>query len=594
MNTRRDDAKTQRRSKLHRIVDVAILAAVAALLFHPNGIVGRWVANAYGERQERRKIAEIWGELSVANSRLGSVRNDRTIVEFIDYECPSCRSTAAAVSNAARQGVTVVFRHFPLTQIHPAARDAALAAICAERYGVFAEVHEAMLTDDTWMAEQDWGDWSTQVGIIEDGAFEACMDDDETLHRLRSDRELADLLGIRGTPSFVTPEGIFLGADGWTQALETLPNVRDSAIASTPAFELSTDTIFDSAAHPSTAISTLGKLSKAMFLRNDRLLIQDGVFFHFVDIQTEEVVTVGGNGGGPGEFETPFQTVRSPNGGVVVWDVVLGRLTLLSETGEYIDSRRFDIGPLQSPMAPLVAFFQDESVVFRDDSTAAMGGAWPSGLHREPARYVRFSQDGHSSTLLHSARGSEVVYREPMSAQILFAHRVLESSLDDALVIAQTDLSTIRVYDGNGNVTSQLPMPAMVDVSRRQIEDARAAAIEEEQARYSRLSRRLGVALGSALLSYEVPANDPAPPIDEMFADLDSRLWLRQYRMPGQAVVLWEAWRVDDARIDARIGIRQGEGVLLDVSGDKALLHVKDAFDVDRVVVRRMVSRPTI
>ena len=30
------------------------------------------------------------------------------------------------------------------------------------------------------------------------------------------------------------------------------------------------------------------------------------------------------------------------------------------------------------------------------------------------------------------------------------------------------------------------------------------------------------------------------------------------------------------------------------MQGDKALLHVKDAFDVDRVVVRRMVTRPTI
>lgn len=593
MNTRRDDAETQRRSKLRRIVDMAILVTLAALLFHPEGIVGRWVADAYGERQERRKIAEIWGELSVANSRLGSVGNNRTIVEFIDYECPSCRSTAPAVSNAVRQGVTVVFRHFPLTQIHPAARDAALAAICAERYGVFAEVHEAMLTDDTWMAEQHWGEWSTQIGMIEEGAFEACMVDEETLHRLRKDRELAELLGIRGTPSFVTPEGVFLGADGWTQALATLPpNIQDSVTVSTSTFELSTDTIFDSAAHPNTAIATLAKLSKAMFLRNDRLLIQDGVFFHFVDIQTEEVVTAGGNGRGPGEFETPFQTIRSPNG-VVVWDVVLGRLTLLSETGEYIDSRRFDIGPLQSPMAPLVAYFQDESVVFRDDSTAATG-SWPRGLHREPVRYVKFSQDGRS-TLLHSARGSEVVYQEPMSAQILFAHRVLESSLGDALVVAQTDLSTIRVYDSIGNVTSELPMPAMVEVSRRQIEDAREAATEEEQARYSRLGRRLGFAPGSRnWLSDELPANDPAPPIDEMFTDLDNRLWLRQYRMPGRTVALWEAWRVDDAKIDARISIRQGEGVLLDVQGDKALLHVKDAFDVDRVVVRRMVTRPTI
>ena len=586
MNTQPIETMTKRRRKLPWVVDVAILVILAALLFSPQGIVGRWIADIYEHWEERHRIAESWDDLSDANSRVGTASNQRTIVEFIDYECPACRSVAPAVSDAVSQGVTIVFRHFPLVQIHPGAREAALAAICAERYGVFGEIHDAMLTDDAWMgADHDWGDLAMRVGIVEDGGFEECMGDDETSQRLREDRELAESLGVQGTPSFVTRDGIFLGPEGWTQALATLPSSVRDVRASVPTFELSDDTVFDSAVHGNVAISSLAKLSNAMFLPGERLLIQDGVWFHFVDLQTGSVVTAGGRGGGPGEFETPFQTIRSANG-VTVWDVVAGRLTNLSVAGEYINSRRFDVGELRSPMAPLVAAFQDSSVVFRDDSTAAMGGVWPNGLHREPARYVRFTQEGRG--LVHIGSGAEVVYREPMSAPVLFGHHILESSLGDSLVIAQTDLPTIRVYDGSGNLASQIRMPGPIDVSTSQVERARKTAIEEEQNRISRLSRRLGYHLRDDLLSYDLPANDPAPPIDGMFADLDRRIWLREYRLPGYSAIRWQAWKVDQPDVEAELWIRPGEGTLLDASGEKVLLHVRDAFDVDRILVRRI------
>ncbi len=575
---------TQRSSKLDLVVNVAIIATLAVLLFGPSGIVGRWVAGVNEDRHERRRIAEAWTELVEAGSRLGLDDNARTIVEFVDYECPACRSVSPAVSEAAGSGVTVVFRHFPLTRIHPAARDAALVAVCAERYGVFAEVHEAMMADDGWMLDGNWSDLAMRVGITDDGALEACMDDSDTLQRLRRDRELAELLGVRGTPTFVTREGTFLGPDGWAQALETLPS---AAGGSPSAFELSGDTVFDSAAHPDLAISMLGRLSNTMFLPGDRLLIQDGAWFHFVDLQTGKAATVGGRGRGPGEFQAPFQAVRSSDG-IVVWDLVLGRLTYLSASGEYVDSRRLDTGALRSPVAPLVAALGDGSVVFRDDSTSVMiGDGWPDGVHREPARYVSFSPDGHGR-LIHKARGSEVMYREPMHAPIIFAHHVLESSMGDRLAIAQTDLPALGVYDGNGALVSQLPIPGPLAVSRSQIASARNTAIEEERTDNA-AHKELGLRVGGSLLSNDVSANDPAPPIDGMFADLDGRLWLRRYRLPGDSAVRWQAWDIDNASVKFVLRILPGES-LRDATGDRVLLHVRDALDVDRVLVRRIAA----
>ncbi len=580
----------QRESKLNIIVNVAILAILVVLLFSPNGMVGRWIASVHDDRKKRREIAEVWTELTEVDSRLGSGDDARTIVEFVDYECPACRRVSQAVSEAAAsQGVTVVLRHFPLAQIHPAARSAGLAAICAERYGVFAEVHNLMMTDDGWMANQDWADLATEIGIAGD-AFEACTRGSDALQRLRKDRELGDLLAVQGTPTFITRKGTFFGQDGWMQALATLPSSgREAANRSPTAFDVLGDTIFDSAMHPDLAVSNLGTLSNAMFLSGDRLLIQDGVWFHFVDYQTGDVVTVGGGGEGPGEFRLPFQAVRSADG-VVVWDLGLGRLTFFSASGDYRNSRKLDpLEALRSPMAPMVAAFSDGSVVFRDDSISVITGAEPpSGVYREPARYIAFSRDG-SSRMILKARGSEVVYQKPLRVPIIFGHSVLEFRLGNGLVIAQTDLPTIGFYDGKGNLVQELPMPGSIDVSRSQIASARETAIRKEQERASRLGRRLGQSLEDNLLSNSVPVNDPAPPIDGMFADLDGRLWLRRYRLPGDSVVRWQAWGIEDASVKLVLRVRPEES-LRDVIGDNVLLHVEDALGVDRVLVQRIAS----
>ncbi len=577
----------KRRNRLRIAIDTCIVVALAVLLFNPHGIVGRRVADVYQTWQDRRRIADVWDDLSGAESRIGRGDSRRTIVGFVDYECPLCRKMSRSVSGVADLGVTVVFRHFPLTQKHPGSRDAALAAVCAERYGVFAAAHEAMLEDEAWLATRDWAGLAQRLGVSA-GSFEACMGGDHALERLETDRELAKFLGIRGTPSYVTPEGIFEGATGWTVALEGLPAELEKSLgARVSTLELSGDTLFDSAAHPNAAIAMLGSLSTAMFLPGDRLLIQDDAWFHFVDLGSGEVVTTGGTGRGPGEFQTPWHTVRFA-GGIAVWDVVLMRLSLLSESGKYIASRSINLDQLQSPVASLVAAHADGTVVFRDDSVSAFTESWPVGRHRKTAHYVRFSPDG-TKELIHSAKEKELVYRKPQRVPILFSHTVLDAPLGDALAIAQTDLSNIRVVDRLGNIASELPVPEMIDVTGGQIDLARHRSIDEEKRWVATVGKRVGMAPPGRLLSHDLPANDPAPPIDRMFGDLEGkRLWLRRYRLPGESVDRWEARTPGDGAI-VELNVSGKDGTLLDVSGDKALLHVRDDLDVDRVLVRRMV-----
>ena len=70
-----------------------------------------------------------------------------TIVEYGDFECPNCKQAAPAVALLLRRftgRVRLVFRHFPLEEVHPHALIAAEAAEAARGQGRFWEMHDLL------------------------------------------------------------------------------------------------------------------------------------------------------------------------------------------------------------------------------------------------------------------------------------------------------------------------------------------------------------------------------------------------------------------------------------------------------------------
>src|SRR5258708_29974591 len=75
-----------------------------------------------------------------------------SLVEYGDFECPYCRAAEPIVAGlmaALGDQLSVTFRHFPLSQVHPHARHAAEVAEAAASQGKFWEMH------DTLFARQD-------------------------------------------------------------------------------------------------------------------------------------------------------------------------------------------------------------------------------------------------------------------------------------------------------------------------------------------------------------------------------------------------------------------------------------------------------
>jgi protein-disulfide isomerase len=126
-----------------------------------------------------------------------------TIVEFSDYQCPFCARSEPLVRDALAAYPTqarLVYKHFPLSAIHPQALPAALAAAAAQKQGKFWEMHEKLFANQRALAPEQIKEYARQIGLNL-ARFEADMQSDEIKAMVQEDAQLAQRVGVRGTPT---------------------------------------------------------------------------------------------------------------------------------------------------------------------------------------------------------------------------------------------------------------------------------------------------------------------------------------------------------------------------------------------------------
>jgi protein-disulfide isomerase len=127
-----------------------------------------------------------------------------TLVEYGDYECPFCGAAHVAMEELLRvagDDVQFVFRHFPLSQIHPYALPAAEAAEAAGAQGKFWEMHDLLFTNQDRLGPADLVGYAQKLGLdLERFALEI----DQHVHtpRIRQDFMSGIRSGVNGTPTF--------------------------------------------------------------------------------------------------------------------------------------------------------------------------------------------------------------------------------------------------------------------------------------------------------------------------------------------------------------------------------------------------------
>jgi protein-disulfide isomerase len=131
------------------------------------------------------------------------------LVEYSDFECPFCASAAPMVSRLADEfgdDIKVVYRHFPLRQIHRNAQLAAQATEAAALQGKFWEMHDQIFaTQAQWSKNRSTLSFFTNLAEslgLDKKQFEKDLRSTASINAVNEDYISGEQSGVNGTPTF--------------------------------------------------------------------------------------------------------------------------------------------------------------------------------------------------------------------------------------------------------------------------------------------------------------------------------------------------------------------------------------------------------
>jgi Na+/H+ antiporter NhaA len=126
-----------------------------------------------------------------------------TVVEYGDFECPYCGQAEPIVRELLADfgDVRYVWRHLPLSDVHPRAQIAAEASEAASEQGAFWEMHDVLLRHQQALTPNDLIGYADGLGLDVD-RFSTFVHRHDGAARVSDDVDSADLSGVTGTPTF--------------------------------------------------------------------------------------------------------------------------------------------------------------------------------------------------------------------------------------------------------------------------------------------------------------------------------------------------------------------------------------------------------
>jgi len=137
-----------------------------------------------------------------------------TLVEFSDFQCPFCsrfftQTLPALEENYIDTGkIKLVYKDFPLDNLHPNARPAHIAAECADEQGKFWEYHDVLFENQGQWNRLSSTDLSSQLNQyatsmgLNSASFDSCLSSQSMADEVHADFLQAAQYGATGTPTF--------------------------------------------------------------------------------------------------------------------------------------------------------------------------------------------------------------------------------------------------------------------------------------------------------------------------------------------------------------------------------------------------------
>jgi protein-disulfide isomerase len=165
-------------------------------------------------------------EINAHDQQLGDINSTVTLVEFGDYQCPHCGRAYPLIKQLLRDlgdKLHFVFRNFPLSEIHPLALPAAIAAEAAGLQGKFWQMHNIIFENQTRLHDNIFVEFAKRIRI-DSKRFLADTRGRAVSDKVESDFESGVRSGVNGTPSFFINKEKFDDYDG---SYESIRNAID-------------------------------------------------------------------------------------------------------------------------------------------------------------------------------------------------------------------------------------------------------------------------------------------------------------------------------------------------------------------------------
>lgn len=134
-----------------------------------------------------------------------------TIVEYSDFECPFCQSASTTVLPKILKEyngkVKLVYKQFPLEQIHPWAKGAAIAGVCAYQQGndKFWKFHNLVFSKQKEITAEKSTDqlkgFAKDIGL-DTNKFNSCLSSPDAAAKVQNEMKEGTSVGVNSTPSF--------------------------------------------------------------------------------------------------------------------------------------------------------------------------------------------------------------------------------------------------------------------------------------------------------------------------------------------------------------------------------------------------------
>jgi protein-disulfide isomerase len=161
------------------------------------------------------KVATLADPVTPLDNIAGPEHARVTVVEYGDFECPTCAAIEPAVRHLRDlhgQSMRFVFRHFPLEDAHPHALMAAEAAEAAGAQSKFWEMHDLLLQNSRMLGRKHLEEYALRLELDID-RFRAEMAEELYRQRVREHQEGGRRSYIHGTPAFFV-DGVIQDVSG--------------------------------------------------------------------------------------------------------------------------------------------------------------------------------------------------------------------------------------------------------------------------------------------------------------------------------------------------------------------------------------------